>query len=99
MSKPNRRRYKMSEIVTEIHERKPTIDIEMDDGQVFSVPPAELWSDEALNLTSDDPVAAASALLGAKAYGEFVAAGGSAALMFAIIAKEAGVDVGESPAS
>jgi hypothetical protein len=99
MSKPNRRRYRLAEVVTEIREAKPTIEIETEDGEVYSVPPPELWPDEAIELSATDPLGAARALLGSERYAAFTKSGGSASLLFAVIGKEAGVPLGESSAS
>lgn len=73
-------------------EQEGAIDIETDAG-VFTIPPPELWPDEAIEQMDSDPVAASKALLGDR-YTEFVAAGGSAALIMAIVGDEVG-DPGE----
>lgn len=97
MPQPNRKRYRLSEIVTEVTAERPPIEIEAD-GQTFTVPPPELWPDVAIEQATTDPIAAARALLGDQ-YDAYRQAGGSAALLFYIVQKESGVPVGESGAS
>jgi len=93
MSQPNKRRYKLSEVVTRIREEKPAIEVETDDGKVYAITPPELWPDEALTLSSTNPVAAARLVV--DDYDAFVQAGGSAALVNAIVADYAGLDLGK----
>lgn len=99
MPSPNRKRYRLGEIVQELRQDRPGIEVEADDGQVFTVPPPELWPDEAIELTDKDPVGAARAVLGAEQYARWRESGGTAALLFAIIGKESGAQLGESAAS
>ncbi len=78
------------------------IPIRMGDGTVFSVPPPELWPDDALKSRAGediDPVGMAEALLGVDRYAAFVALGGSAAALSAIVQEYSGLTVGESSAS
>lgn len=73
------------------------VEIETADGQVFVIPPPELWSDEVQ--TSKGIMGNARAFLGDR-YEAFVAAGGSAAVVNAIVTEMLrGGDVGEPPAS
>lgn len=73
------------------------IDIEAADGTVFSVPPPELWPDEAQDfMPQKDYIGLAKLLLGGDdEYARFTAAGGSAALISAILADEHGATLGE----
>lgn len=91
------KRYQLSQVVAELREDRPGIEIEADGGAVFRVPPPELWPDLAIDKASSDPIAAARVLLGDQ-YNEFTEAGGSAALLFHIIGQEVGT-LGESSAS
>lgn len=59
------------------------IDIEAANGEVFHVPPPETWPDEVFG--DSDPVAQAQKLWGEEKYAEYVAAGGTARLLAAII--------------
>lgn len=99
MAQPNRKRYRLAEVVQEVRDSSPGIEVEADDGQVFQIPPPELWPDEAIELSDKDPVGAARAVLGPKEYERWRAAGGSAALLFAVIGREAGATVPELLAS
>ena len=65
----------------------------------IAVPPTQRWSDAILNLSQTDAVAAARQLIGADEYRHFVAAGGSATLLFDIAREHSGTDLGESDAS
>ena len=78
-----------------------SIEIEVEGGKVFTIPPPELWPDEVAEAAKrNDTVASAAALLGDEAeYEAFKSAGGSATLLWSIIQDELGADVGESPAS
>ena len=101
MSKPNKKRYKLSAVVNEIRAEHPDIEIETDDGQVFVVPPAQLWSDEQIKQiqnSGENALIMARALLGDE-YDKFVAAGGTAALLAHIVAESGKAGVGESSAS
>lgn len=63
-------------------------------GQTFTIDPPEVWSDEVLILSTTDPVGAARALMGEQ-YEPFVAAGGSASRVLAILQDAHGVTLGE----
>lgn len=65
----------------------------------INVPPSQRWSDTVLNLSQTDAPAAARELIGAAAYRHFVAAGGSATLLFEIAGEHSKADLGESQAS
>lgn len=93
MTQPNKKRYKLSEIVTKVRMEKPTIEIETDNGQVFEIDPPELWPDEALQKSQTDPIGAAKLIV--KDYAKFVKAGGSAALAMQVVAHHAGIDTGK----
>lgn len=77
-------------------EAEGAIDVETDDGQVFRIPPPELWPDEVGALASNNQmVELGQALLGDDTYKQFVAAGGSATILSAIFAEVHGLNVGE----
>lgn len=73
------------------------IEIEAEDGTVFRIDPPALWPDDALVLAKEKrAVELATLLLGGEdGYRAFVAAGGSAALLDAIIGEELGARAGE----
>lgn len=101
VSKPNKKRYKLSEVVAEIRSKHPDIEIETEDGQVFTIPPPQLWSDKA----TDPKVGAQETgeeLMGVDQYAAFKAAGGSYAYLNFVIGKfteEQKTDLGKSSAS
>lgn len=77
-------------------------DIEMPNGLIVHVPPADLWSDEAIKMVTSgnrDVVALARAVLGDELYDQFVDAGGTAAALNSILEERHGATVGESAAS
>lgn len=68
-------------------------------GKTFSVAQRTLWPDDAIEAArNDDPIGAAKALLG-KDYAAYVKAGGTAALLMALIDEALGVSSPESKAS
>lgn len=72
------------------------IDVEADDGTVHRIPPPELWPDEAhAMLRNEELVGAAQAIMGADQFAAFAGAGGSAALVFAVIKDVHGLGPGE----
>lgn len=93
-----RKRYRLSEVVAEVREEHPPIEIETDDGQVFEVPPPELWPDEVVELATTRPVDSARLVMGER-YDQFIAAGGSAGLLSVIVQRESLTRMGESPGS
>lgn len=93
-------KYKLSDVVAEVRDEHPPIEIETDDGRVFTIPPIELWPDGVLE-AEGRPLQQARSLLG-EDYDAFTAAGGSAALVMHVVKahlKDRGVDLGESAAS
>lgn len=77
-----------------------SIEIETSAG-VFTIPPPELWPDEVGTFArANDDVGAATVLLGGEdRYREFVAAGGSATIVWSIIKDEKGATLPESSGS
>lgn len=69
------------------------IDIEAPDGTVFFIPPPELWSDEASSTVG--LVAQATVVMGEEQYAAFVAAGGNARMLNALLEEMVGVTVPE----
>lgn len=101
MPKPKPHRVRLSDFKAKKRDEGAII-IEADDGTEFRVEPPELWSDDILTMSADRArvVEMATAMLGGEEeYSRFVAAGGSAAVLSAIVADEHGLDVGESAAS
>jgi hypothetical protein len=95
----SKRHYKLSEVI-ERKRSEGVTEIETDDGQVFTVDPVSLWSDDVIANAQKDQIAAAVALLGGQdSYDKFKAAGGSAALLLTIVSEEQGVSVGEAKPS
>ena len=85
--------------LNELRERKRaegSIEIETDD-ETFVIDPPELWSDDLVALaTSGDNLALSKALLGGDdTYARFVAAGGSQALVGAILTEAKGFALGK----
>lgn len=74
-------------------ENEGAIDIEAG-GETFRIPPPELWPDEIGKLRGD-LVAQASLLMGEDRFAAFVAAGGSATLVDAILKDQHGADAGK----
>lgn len=73
------------------------IEIETEDGTIFAIDPPALWPDEIQPLAlGEDMVGMAKMLIGEDKYAAFVAAGGSAAMVGAMVGEELGLDVGES---
>lgn len=73
------------------------IEIEMEDGSVFHVDPPELWPDEIQPLAlAEDGVGMAKILIGEDRYADFVAAGGTASMVSAMVGDELGLSPGES---
>lgn len=96
------KRYKLSEIIANDTKKRPAIEIETADGQVFTIPPPIQWADEVFQLAQTEQfVECAKALLGEK-YAAFTKAGGTA-VMFAVVIgeymKSQGMSLGESKAS
>lgn len=88
-------RIKLSDF-KERKELEGAIDVETDDGQVFRIPPPEIWPDEvsALARVQDVP-GMARAILGDEKFEAFIAAGGTATLLNAIYADVHGADAGK----
>lgn len=104
MSKPNRARFKLAELrQREADRRGDAIELETDDGTVFTFPAPGFWDDDAKEaFTSNNDVAGVRALLGPRDYLKFREAGGRAddvALALREFAKEQGIDLGESSGS
>lgn len=100
MSKPNKKRYRLSTVAAEARAKHPQIEIEADDGQVFTIDPPQLWPDAA---TDPDvgPRETMTALLGDQ-LAAYQAAGGTYALLNLVIEQysaDQGVDLGKSGAS
>ena len=73
--------------------------VELPDGEI-TVPPAELWPDEAFTALSKNKVAdAAKLILGEAQHLLFTAAGGNWRILNGIIEEQQGLDAGKSEAS
>lgn len=80
----------------ELKNEEKSIVIEAGDGREFTIPAPECWPDAIGALAeAGDNVGMAKALLGDDDYALFVEAGGSAAVLGAIVADEHGVTPGE----
>jgi hypothetical protein len=110
--KPAVRRYSLREERRRMVRENPNVELvldEYDEGEelpegyepkVIEFPPATIWGDEVLAMTSKDPIGAAKLLVGEDDYAAFVESGGSASLLFTIAGKtDQGADVGESDSS
>lgn len=81
-------------------EAEGAIDIEGNSGQIYRVPPPEIWPDSISSLlAANDMIGAARALIGDDRYEEFVADGGSSSAVLAIVADVHGISLPESGAS
>jgi hypothetical protein len=88
-------RVKLSDF-KERKELEGAIEIETDDGQVFRLPPPEVWPDEVEELyRKREIVSMCRAIMGDEPYDRYVAAGGSASLLNAIFAEYHGTSAGE----
>jgi len=105
MSKPNKRRYKLSQIREATTERvgASSIELETDDGQVFEFPAPHLWADDTVELARQDKTVQLAATLLGDRHQEFLAAGGHSIDVMMAVAQyglDQGVaNVGESSAS
>jgi hypothetical protein len=96
------KRYNIAKVIAENREQHPDIEIEGVDGRIFTVPAPEMWPDEVhVAASKNDLIALATAMLGGEeVYAEFRAAGGSAAVLNAVVMEHTGgVTPGESAAS
>jgi len=74
--------------------------IELPDGTEIEMPPADLWPDAAWVAAREGDIRQCVILtLGETEYQRFCTVGGNWRVLNAIIAKQQGLDVGESPAS
>lgn len=91
--------YNLAEFV-ERHLAENGIPITLPDGTTVVIPPAELWPDDVQPLLdAEDFAGAARVILGAEAYDQFTAAGGSWKLLNLIMRDAKGASAGESSAS
>lgn len=101
MSERHVRTVKLSDFKAK-KEQEGAIDLVMNDESVWRIPPPELWPDAVGEmLAKTDTLGAARALVeaGGKSYAEFVAVGGSAAIVLSVVGDEHGMDIPESGAS
>lgn len=91
------RRFVLSDVISQIKERRPPIEVE-GDGIVFTIPPAELWPDEVTRLAGEDNERCCQLLLGDQ-YDEWVKQGGTFGVLNEVIGQTAGVGVGKSSPS
>jgi hypothetical protein len=88
---------------TEYIERKNAaegITVDMPDGTSVTIPPAELWPDEAFAALDKGKVAeAVKAILGPVQHAAFTAAGGNWRILNGIVEEQQGVTVPQSGAS
>jgi hypothetical protein len=98
MSKPNKKVYRLSQVVTEVREKHPDIVIELDEGEPIRILPPQLWPDAVTKLGADN-LAVAQELMGDR-YSDFIAGGGTIGVFGEIIGDATGDgDLGESSAS
>lgn len=77
-----------------------TVDIELGDGTIIGVPPAELWSEEVFAILGEgDADKAMRLILGEEQTARFVAEGGNSRILNGIIKEAQGLTAGESEAS
>lgn len=88
-------RIKLSDF-KERKDKEGRIEIEGDDGEIYVVPPADIWPDAALALyQANDRIGCCREIMGSEVYDKFVAAGGSASILNGIIAEVNGATPGE----
>lgn len=87
-------RLKLSDF-KERKELEGAVDVEMDDGQVFRIPPPELWPDAVGKVGDGDIEEVGRLILGAETFDSFVAAGGTGMLLQAIVDDHHGAKPGE----
>lgn len=77
------------------------VTVRMEDDQVFTILPPELWPDDVLRNATDDPLTAAEGILegGKAAYAAYTAAGGNAMTLVDIFQNAFGASLPESSAS
>lgn len=79
------------------------IDVELDDGSVFTIPAPELWPEDfyrtRAKLDDADLEQTARLIVGDAEYDRFVAGGGTAVLFHALLNEEHGATAGGSQAS
>lgn len=71
-----------------------TVEVEMQDGTVYSIDPPETWGDDQLAAARLGNLHLAQALLGDR-YEEFVEKGGSSARLIHLLTEEHGLSLGE----
>ena len=88
-------------IVIEIDEKHDVLGEVIQEYQVFTIDPPALWSDDLLELAKNaDNLALSKALLGGEEqYAKFCAAGGSQAVIGAILSEATGFSLGKSSPS
>lgn len=75
------------------------IAVELPDGTDVTIPPSELWPDEAFAALDANDMARAVELILGDGHARFVAAGGTWRILNGIVREQQGLDVGESEAS
>lgn len=80
------------------------VDVELDDGSTFRIPPPELWPDSfAKGLKNEefrnDAEAQARMIVGDDEFDRFIAGGGTTMLFHSLLKEEHGIEVGESEPS
>lgn len=102
MSKPEKRRYKLSKVIDEVRDKVGgSIEIETDDGQVFIIDPPPLWNDTAVD-PNVGPNDTGKAVFGEERWEQFKKAGGSYVLLNRVLEKwgeDQASDLGKSSAS
>lgn len=96
MSKRDNRRVLLTDYKDK-KRREGSIEIETDDGQVFTVDPPELWPDVKFSDLENEAVG--RLLLGDEPFERFIAAGGTATILLGILNEKHDLTVGESEAS
>lgn len=102
------KRYRLRSEIERIKSKKPSWELVLErvpnaegEGELYpekvvNISDAALWPDEVLHLSRTDPVGAARLLIGSEEdYAHFLAAGGSASILFQIVEEQSGADQGE----
>lgn len=92
------KRYDLKQVIERELEKTESVEI-VAGRKTFSVPVPALWPDAALTAAASEDLITAARLLLGKDYDAFVEAGGTAVILFTILAEAHGVTPGESSAS
>lgn len=92
-------RVNLAEFMARNYDDSATV-VELADGSTITLPPADMWPDEAYEAAREGDIKSCVILaLGQSEYDRLCAAGGNWRILNAIVTEQQGLDVGESQAS